>query len=180
MREVLFGRSIVLLAGGLLIGWIAGPDSLIAQGEWFFDLFKGILALFMLDMGMVAASRVRELPRTGPFLIAFGTVMPPVFALIGAALGTMTRLSAGGTMLLAALAASASYIAAPPAMCIAPQANPSHSLAASLGVAFAFHIVVGIQIWVFVKTCGSILGLDSLKPAPALGLQALGRAANLA
>jgi hypothetical protein len=147
-REVFFGRSILLLTGGLLIGWIAGPDSLIPQGKLFFDLFKGILALFMLEMGLVAASRIRDLRRTGPFLIAFGTVMPLIFALIGAGFGRAMGLSPGGTMLLATLAASASYIAAPAAIRIAvPAANPSLSLAASLGVTFPFNIVVGIAIY---------------------------------
>jgi hypothetical protein len=148
VHEVRFGRSIVLLAGGLLIGWIAGPDNLIPWGKLFFDLFKGILALFMLEMGLVAASRIREPRRTGPFLIWFGTVAPLVFARIGAAVGRMIGLSPGGTMLLARLAASASYIAAPPAIRIAvPQANPSLSLAASPGVTFPFNIVIGIQVY---------------------------------
>jgi hypothetical protein len=147
-REVFIGRSIVLLTGGLLIGWIAGPDSLIPQGKLFFDLFKGILALFMLEMGLVAASRIRDLRRTGPFLIAFGTVMPLIFALIGAAFGRVMGLSPGGTMLLATLAASASYIAAPAAIRIAvPAANPSLSLAASLGVTFPFNVVIGIALY---------------------------------
>jgi hypothetical protein len=152
-REVLFGRSIVLLAGGLLIGWIAGPDSLIPQGKLFFDLFKGILALFMLEMGLVAASRIRELRRIGAFLIAFGTLMPLIFALIGAAVARTIGLSAGGTMLLATLAGSASYIAAPAAIRIAvPQANPSLSLAASLGVTFPFNILIGIRIYYWLST----------------------------
>jgi hypothetical protein len=147
-REVFFGRSIVLLTGGLLIGWIAGPDSLIPQGKLFFELFKGILALFMLEMGLVAASRIRDLRRTGFFLIAFGTLMPLVFALIGAGFGRAMGLSPGGTMLLATLAASASYIAAPAAIRIAvPAANPSLSLAASLGVTFPFNVVIGIQLY---------------------------------
>jgi hypothetical protein len=153
VREVLFGRSIVLLAGGLLIGWIAGPDSLIPQGKLFFDLFKGILALFMLEMGVVAASRIRELQRIGAFLIAFGTLMPLIFALIGAAVARTIGLSPGGTMLLATLAGSASYIAAPAAIRIAvPQANPSLSLAASLGVTFPFNILIGIRIYYWLST----------------------------
>jgi hypothetical protein len=147
-REVFFGRSIVLLTGGLLIGWIAGPDSLVPQGKLFFDLFKGILALFMLEMGLVAASRIRDLRRAGAFLIAFGTLMPLLFAMIGALFGRAMGLSPGGTMLLATLAASASYIAAPAAIRIAvPAANPSLSLAASLGVTFPFNVVVGIQLY---------------------------------
>lgn len=150
-HEVLSGRSILLLTGGLLIGWVAGPDALAPQADLFFSLFKGVLALFMLEMGIVAAARIRELRRTGPFLVAFGTLVPIGFALIGALVGRSIGLSVGGTMLLATLAASASYIAAPAAMRIAvPQANPSLSLAASLGVTFPFNVVVGVGLYTWI------------------------------
>jgi hypothetical protein len=153
VHEVLLGRSVVLLAGGLLIGWIAGPEALAQQGKLFFDLFKGVLALFMLEMGIVAASRIRELRRTGAFLIAFGTIAPMLFGAIGALTGWIIGLSPGGTTLLATLAASASYIAAPAAMRIAvPHANPSLSLAASLGVTFPFNVVIGISLYHWLAT----------------------------
>jgi hypothetical protein len=107
----------------------------------------------MLEMGVVAASRIRELQRIGAFLIAFGTLMPLIFALIGAAVARTIGLSPGGTMLLATLAGSASYIAAPAAIRIAvPQANPSLSLAASLGVTFPFNILIGIRIYYWLST----------------------------
>ncbi|MCE2899554.1 MAG: sodium-dependent bicarbonate transport family permease, partial [Betaproteobacteria bacterium] len=129
-HEVFLGRSVVLLTGGLVIGWIAGPKALEPQAKLFFELFKGVLALFMLEMGLVAAGRIRDLARTGPFLVAFGTLMPVVFAAIGLWVGKTIGLSAGGAMLLGTLAASASYIAAPAAIRIAvPEANPSLSLA---------------------------------------------------
>ncbi len=147
-HEVFLGRSVVLLAGGLLIGWIAGPKALEPQAKLFFDLFKGVLALFMLEMGLVAASRIRDLRRTGVFLVAFGTVMPVLFAAIGLGVAKAIGLSAGGAMLLATLAASSSYIAAPAAMRIAvPEANPSLSLAASLGVTFPFNVLFGISLY---------------------------------
>jgi hypothetical protein len=147
-HEVLLGRSVVLLAGGLVIGWISGPEALAPQARLFFDLFKAVLALFMLEMGLVAASRMRELRRTGPFLLVFGTVAPCLFACIGVLVARAVGLSGGGAMLLGTLAASASYIAAPAAMRIAvPEANPSLSLAASLGVTFPFNVVVGIPLY---------------------------------
>jgi hypothetical protein len=152
-HEVLLGRSILLLSGGLLIGWIAGPQALAPQAQLFFDLFKGVLALFMLEMGIVAAGRIRELRRTGAFLVAFGTLVPLAFAVIGAFTGRLIGLSLGGTTLLATLAASASYIAAPAAMRIAvPQANPSLSLAAALGVTFPFNVVIGIAFYHWLAT----------------------------
>jgi hypothetical protein len=102
----------------------------------------------MLEMGLVAASRIRELRRTGPFLLVFGTAAPCLFACIGVLVARAVGLSGGGAMLLGTLAASASYIAAPAAMRIAvPEANPSLSLAASLGVTFPFNVVVGIPLY---------------------------------
>lgn len=147
-HEVFLGRSVVLLTGGLLIGWIAGPDALAPQAKLFFELFKGVLALFMLEMGLVAASRIRDLRRTGFFLLAFGTIVPCVFAVIGMYMGHWIGLSVGGATLLGTLAASASYIAAPAAMRIAvPEANPSLSLAAALGVTFPFNVIFGIPLY---------------------------------
>jgi hypothetical protein len=147
-HEVLLGRSVVLLSGGLAIGWIAGPDALAPQAKLFFDLFKGLLALFMLEMGLVAAARIRELRSAGVFLIAFGTLAPCAFAAVGIVVGKFVGLSLGGAVLLGTLAGSASYIAAPAAMRIAvPEANPSLSLAASLGVTFPFNVVLGISLY---------------------------------
>lgn len=147
-HEVFLGRSVVLLTGGLLIGWIAGPEALAPQTKLFFDLFKGVLALFMLEMGLVAASRLRDLRASGSFLAVFGVVVPCVFALIGMGVGRWIGLSPGGAMLLATLAASASYIAAPAAMRIAvPEANPSLSIAAALGITFPFNVLFGIPLY---------------------------------
>jgi hypothetical protein len=147
-HEVLLGKSIVLLLGGLLIGWVAGPDGIKAIEGLFFDLFKGVLALFLLEMGLLAAGQVGSLRRHGLFLIAFGIAMPLVAGTVGAGLGWMLGLSVGGTALLATLAASASYIAVPAAMRLSvPEANPTLSLAASLGVTFPFNILAGIPLY---------------------------------
>ncbi len=147
-HEVLLGKSIVLLLGGLLIGWIAGPEGVVPIGGLFFDLFKGVLALFLLEMGLIAAGQVGSLRRHGAFLIGFGIAFPLLTAMVGATIGWMLGLSSGGTMLLATLAASASYIAVPAAMRLAlPEANPTLSLTASLGVTFPFNILAGIPIY---------------------------------
>ena len=147
-REVLLGKSIVLLLGGLLIGWAAGPEGLRPVEGLFFDLFQGVLALFLLEMGLIAASQVASLRRHGLFLIAFGIAMPLVSGALGVGLGWMLGLSVGGTALLATLAASASYIAVPAAMRLSvPEANPTLSLAASLGVTFPFNILAGIPLY---------------------------------
>jgi hypothetical protein len=148
LHEILLGKSIVLLVGGLLIGWAAGPDGIRPLEPLFFDLFKGVLALFLLEMGLIAAGQVKALRERGMFLVAYGILVPVPMATIGALVGWSIGLSPGGTMLLAVLGGSASYIAAPAAIRIAlPEANPSLSLAASLGVTFPFNIFLGIPIY---------------------------------
>lgn len=147
-REVFLGKGIVLLVGGLLIGWAAGPDGLVAIRPLFFDLFKGVLALFLLEMGLIVASQFGSLRSQGIFLVLFGIAMPLLSAPIGAGLGWLLGLTVGGTALLATLAASASYIAAPAAMRISvPEANPTLSLGAALGVTFPFNVLVGIPLY---------------------------------
>lgn len=147
-HEVFFGKSILLLAGGLVIGFVAGMEGIKPLDILFFDLFKGILALFLLEMGLVAASRIAGLRTYGVFLTTFAVVAPLLSAVIGTILGWALGLSVGGTMLLATLYASASYIAAPAAMRIAvPEANPALSIGASLGITFPFNIFVGIPIY---------------------------------
>lgn len=147
-HEVFLGKSIVLLVGGLLIGWAAGPEGLSSITPLFFDLFKGILALFLLEMGLLTATQVGGLRRHGLFLIAFGVGMPLFSSLVGTALGLVLNLSVGGITMLATLAASASYIAVPAAMRISvPEASPTLSLAASLGVTFPFNVLFGIPIY---------------------------------
>ena len=148
LREVLLGKSIVLLLGGLLIGWLAGPAAIAPLKPFFYDLFKGALCLFLLEMGLIVAARAGDLKQAGAFLIGFGLLMPLLAGALGATVGWLVQLSVGGTTLLAVLAASASYIAAPAAVRLAlPQANPGISLAAALGVTFPFNITLGIPVY---------------------------------
>ena len=148
LHEVFAGKSIVLLLGGLAIGWFAGPGGIVPLDALFFDLFKGVLAFFLLEMGLVVASRFGELRRAGPFLAAFAIVMPLLSAVLGVATGALLGLSVGGVTLLATLYASASYIAAPAAMRLAvPQANPALSIGAALGITFPFNLLVGIPLY---------------------------------
>lgn len=145
LHEIFAGRGIVLLLGGLLIGWIAGKPGMAKVEGFFVTPFQGMLTLFLLEMGIVAARRLRDLRQAGLFLVFFGTLIPLAHGAVGAALGSLAGLSLGGTTVLAVLAASASYIAAPAAVRIAlPQANPSLYLTASLGITFPFNLTVGI------------------------------------
>ena len=158
MHEVFFGKSIYLLAGGLVIGFVAGAEGIKPLDKLFFDLFKGVLALFLLEMGLVASTRIAALREYGVFLAGFAVLMPMFSASLGIATGWMLGFSVGGTFLLATLFASASYIAAPAAMRIAvPEANPALSIGASLGMTFPFNIFLGIPIYLWMaKTIHAI------------------------
>jgi uncharacterized protein len=147
-HDVLFGKSVLLLLGGLLIGATAGEEGTAPIRAVFIDPFKGVLALFLLELGLVAGGRLAEVRRFGAAVLVIGLAAPPLLALAGAATGHLLSLSTGGMALLATLAASASYIAAPTAMRIAvPQANAALSITAALGITFPFNIVVGIPLY---------------------------------
>ena len=137
----------------MAIGWAAGPEGLKPVAGLYFDLFKGVLALFLLEMGLIVSRQMGELRRRGLSLVVFGVGMPVVSALLGLGTGWMLEFSAGGMAMLATLAASASYIAVPAAMRIAvPQANPAVSLAGALGVTFPFNILAGIPLYYWLAT----------------------------
>jgi len=158
MHEVFFGKSIYLLAGGLVIGFVAGSEGIKPLDKLFFDLFKGVLALFLLEMGLVASTRIAALREYGFFLAGFAMLMPIFSATLGIVTAWALGFSVGGTFLLATLFASASYIAAPAAMRIAvPEANPALSIGASLGMTFPFNIFLGIPIYLWMaKTIHAI------------------------
>jgi uncharacterized protein len=148
-HDVFFGKSVLLLIGGLAIGAIAGEAGTKPIEAVFIVPFKGVLALFLLELGLVAGARLAEVKRFGGAVLLVGLGAPPVLALAGAAVGLGLQLSAGGIAILATLAASASYIAAPTAMRIAvPQANAALSITAALGVSFPFNIVIGIPLYI--------------------------------
>lgn len=148
LRELLAGKSILLLLGGLVIGFLVGQNGVKKVAPLFLDLFQGVLTLFLLEMGMVAARRLGDLRKVGAFLIAFGVMMPVASGIAGIWLGSLAGLSQGGAVVLGTLAASASYIAAPAAVRIAlPQANPSFYLTASLAITFPFNLAVGIPLY---------------------------------
>lgn len=149
MHEILTGTSLYLLIVGVIIGYYAGVVNLVSPlDKMFMDLFMGVLAFFLLEMGLLAASRLKAVMAKGVFIIAFGILFPIAMGMFGAYLGWLFGLSPGGTMLLAVLYASCSYIAAPAAMRIAvPDADPAVSIGASLGVTFPFNIFVGVPIY---------------------------------
>jgi len=148
-HDVLFGKSVLLLMGGLVIGAVAGVEGTAPIQAVFIDPFKGVLALFLLELGLVAGGRLAEVRRFGAAVLVIGLGAPPLLALAGAFTGLALGLSTGGVALLATLAASASYIAAPTAMRIAvPEANAALSITAALGITFPFNIVIGIPLYI--------------------------------
>jgi len=148
-KEVLTGRSVVLLAGGLLVGRFCTAAAFERSQPLFGSLFYGVLVLFMLDMGTVAASRLSEIGRSGWALAGFAIAMPLVNGATGLALGYAAGLGVGGNAVLAVMSASASYIAAPAAVRIAlPEASPGIYLTASIGITFPFNLAVGIPVLV--------------------------------
>jgi hypothetical protein len=147
-HDVFFGKSVLLLVGGLTIGALMGEAGTAPIKNVFVDPFKGFLALFLLELGLVAGSRLGELRKYGLKLVVFAIFAPIALAVPGALVGTLLDLSVGGVTIMATLAASASYIAAPTAMRIAvPQANAALSITAALGVTFPFNIVLGIPLY---------------------------------
>lgn len=150
LREIMLNGSIVLLVGSFLIGMITGPEGLAEISSFIVSPFKGVLCIFLLDMGLVAGRGLREgggILRPG--VLTFGVLMPLVGATIGLATGLLLGLSTGGVALLMTLSASASYIAVPAAMRVAlPEANPSIYLTLSLGVTFPFNLTLGLPLYV--------------------------------
>ena len=147
-HEALFGRSIFLLVGALVVGALCGETGMKKVEPFFVAPFQGVLALFLMEMGLVAGGRLGDLKRVGPFLLGFGILVPVVNGLIGVWLGKLTGLQLGGATLMGVLAASASYIAAPAAIRMAlPEANPTLYLTSSLAVTFPFNIALGIPLY---------------------------------
>lgn len=132
------------------MGWLAGAERASAVAPFFVAPFQGVLALFMIEMGMLAAHRIAVLRHAGVFVIGLGVVAAVVNGTLGVYLGHWAGLSVGGAALLGTLAGSASYIAATAACRVAlPEANPGIYLGAALGVTFPFNLALGIPYYVW-------------------------------
>lgn len=148
LHEILTGKSILLLVGGLVIGAVIGKTGYTAVEPFFGDAFRGALVLFLLALGIDAAQRFGAL-RTGAIgLVAFAILFPLVVGSVAVAVGSVAGLDTGGAAILGVLCASASYIAAPAAVRISlPEANLAYPLAASLGVTFPVNLTIGIPLF---------------------------------
>ena len=147
-REAFLNGAVVVLVGSLLIGTAIGNKGWESIKPFAYTPFKGVLCLFLLDMGLVAARRLGDLKACGPKLIGFAIVSAPVHAALGIAVAYMLGVGQGDALLLAVLAGSASYIAVPAAMRLAvPDANPGLYVTMSLAVTFPFNITLGIPLY---------------------------------
>jgi hypothetical protein len=149
LHEALTNGSVILLIGSMFIGAVANPEGMKKLYPFINDIFMGVLCLFLFEMGMEAARKIKEFRKVGMVLVAFGIIMPLIGGVIGAVVAHWAlEFSVGGILLVAVLGASASYIAVPPAMRLAvPEANPSFYLTLSLGITFPFNVVVGIPLY---------------------------------
>lgn len=148
LRRAFTEGTFVLLLGSLVVGAVSGSAGGEAMAPFVVDLFKGLLALFLLDLGLVVARQLRAARGIPPFLIGFALVMPLVGAALALMMGTALGLPTGDLTLLIVLAASGSYIVVPAiARYAIPEALPARYLTMALGVTFPFNIVLGIPLY---------------------------------
>jgi hypothetical protein len=158
LHEVFLNPGLYLLFGGIIVGYISGiqgKDVTRADDSFFVTLFQGVLCLFLLEMGMTASRKLKDLKSGGWGFIAFGLIAPNVFATIGILVAhaysmiTHTPFELGTYVLFSVLCAAASYIAVPAVQRLAiPEASPTLPLAASLGLTFSYNVTIGIPVYI--------------------------------
>jgi hypothetical protein len=158
LHEVFLNSGLYLLFGGILIGFISGlqgPEVTRADDSFFVTLFQGILCLFLLEMGMTASRKLKDLRQAGWPFVAFGILAPNLFATFGILVAhaysvmTGTHFELGTYVLFAVLCGAASYIAVPAVQRLAiPEASPTLPLAASLGLTFSYNVTIGIPVYI--------------------------------
>lgn len=148
LHESLTNRGVILLIGGVIIGWMYGPRQGAGVTDLYMGAFMGVLALFLLEMGLVAAEALSNMSREKIPVVLFAVIAPSILALAGLFTGKLLGLPEGSILILASLTASASYIAAPVAVRAAiPQADIGLAMLASLGLTFPFNVLVGIPLY---------------------------------
>lgn len=148
IRDAFTDGAHILLLGSLAVGFLAGENGAKVMKPFVYDIFKGILAFFLLEMGLLVARRMREARVINPFVVAFAIIVPLINAAIAIGLAHLLHVSKGDAMLLSVLSASASYIAVPAVVRYAiPEAKPSIYFTMSLAFTFPFNIVIGIPLY---------------------------------
>jgi hypothetical protein len=150
LQEAFLNSSVFLLVGSLIIGVLSGEKGWKVEEPFTQGIFYGVLTFFLLDMGLVAAGRIKDLGKTGSFLISFSILTPIANATVGILLAKLIGMPQGNALLFSVLCASASYIAVPAAMRLTlPEANPSLYVTAALALTFPFNIIVGIPLYLY-------------------------------
>jgi uncharacterized protein len=148
LKEVLLGKTVLLLCGGLFIGAVSTNEGYEKVNPFFGGLLSGFLVLFLLHLGYLAGFNFSEVRKVGKPLIVFAIFFPLIVGVVGVAIGELIGLSVGGATVFGVLCASASYIAAPAAVHVAlPKANATLALMSSIGVTFPFNLIVGIPVY---------------------------------
>lgn len=148
IREVLTGKTALLLIGGMAIGAISGKEGIARVDAMYVQLFQGTLMLFMLDMGMVAAGQLRSVGREAFRLATYSTAVPLLHGLIGVSVGHWIGMSTATATVFGTMTASASYIAAPASIRASlPDANVGRCITAALGFTFPFNLAIGIPVY---------------------------------
>jgi hypothetical protein len=150
LHESLTDGAQILLLGSMVVGFVTGDAGKAAMKPFSGDLFKGMLAFFLLDMGLMAARNALQAKGTSPWVVAYAALGPVVHAALALAVSRLAGLSQGDGALLMILSASASYIAVPAALRFAiPEARPALYFGMSLGVTFPLNILIGIPVYVY-------------------------------
>ena len=148
LRDAFFNGSVLVLVGALVIGMMTGEAGGKALAPFTTDIFKGMLCLFLLDMGLVSARRLGAIKQLGAFPIGFALAVPLASAALAILLARLIGLGCGDALLFTTLCASASYIAVPAAMRMAlPEANPGLYVTMSLAITFPFNIILGLPLY---------------------------------
>jgi hypothetical protein len=147
LKEIFLGKTLMLLVGGLFIGYVAGTEGYVRVEPFFVTMLPGVLALFLLHLGYLAGERWKSVLEVGKGLIAFGILFPLAMGTLGTTVGSLIGLSVGGSVILGILSASASYIAAPAAVRVAlPEANISLPVTTSLVITFPVNLLISIPL----------------------------------
>ncbi|MBD2624928.1 sodium-dependent bicarbonate transport family permease [Trichormus variabilis] len=150
LQEAFLNSSVFLLVGSLIMGLLTGEHGWTTLKPFTQDMFYGVLTFFLLDMGLLAAKRIKDLQKTGVFLILFAILIPIVNAGVGLIIAKLIGMPQGDALLFSVLCASASYIAVPAAMRLTvPEANPSLYVSTALAVTFPFNIIIGIPFYLY-------------------------------
>lgn len=150
VKHSITNGSVLLILGSLFIGFVASDEQAEGIKPFTTDLFKGFLAVFLLDMGITSGRKLADLLKKGWFALAFAIIIPIINGTAVAILSGLFSTNTSDRFLFAILAASASYIAVPAAMQLAaPKANPSLYLPMALAITFPFNITIGMPVYFY-------------------------------